>query len=229
MKISIGITSYNYQDFLPRAIASALAQTYPCEVLVCDDGSIDNSLEVARSFPVSVISQVNKGLSSARNTLIMNMSGDFFLPLDADDILAPDCVDKIVRTIEENNADIISPSFKCFGKYTDQIILMPDPKLEDFKTGNRIGYCSAIKRDALLAVGGYSPKMLWGYEDLHLWVNLLTLGKKIVTIPEVLWFYMTKEKSMITESIKHHEELMNQIFKDFPEFNGEVLGTPLPR
>ena len=96
---------------------------------------------------------------------------------------------------------------------------MPLPKLptlEDFKTGNRVGYCSAIKTSILKEVGGYSSRMIWGYEDLHLWFSLLTRGYKIATIPEILWLYRTKPQSMITESLKHHDELMNQIKKDFP-------------
>jgi len=144
----------------------------------------------------------------------MNTVGDYILPLDADDILLSTCVEKI----SQYDADIISPSFKTFGTSNESIILMPNPTLKDFKSGNKIGYCSAIKKSVLLEVGGYSPKMVWGYEDLHLWINLLSKGKKIVTIPEVLWLYRTKEKSMWTDALGHHDELMNQIYKDFPNF-----------
>jgi GT2 family glycosyltransferase len=105
---------------------------------------------------------------------------------------------------------------------------MPNPTLEDFKTGNRIGYCSAIKRSKLLEIGGYSPRMTTGYEDLHLGFNLLNRGAKIITIPEILWLYRTKEKSMIHDAIKHHAELMAQIHKDFPEVK-EVINNPLPK
>ena len=214
--MTIGIASYNQQEYLVDAIESALSQTIPCEVIVCNDGSTDNSLEVARKYPVKVIDQVNKGLASARNSIIMNMTNDWILFLDADDILLPNCVEKIQEKIKETDVDIISPSFKTFGTSNETIILMENPKLEDFKIANRIAYCSAIKREALLEVGGYSPRMIWGWEDLHLWINLLSRGKKIATIQEPLWLYRTKEISMWTESMKHSEELTNQIKKDFP-------------
>lgn len=215
--ISISISSYNQQEWLPAAIESALGQTIPCEIIVVDDGSTDNSLEIARRYPVKVISQVNKGLSSARNTGLMNSIGDIFLPLDADDILATDCVEKILKKFKETGADVVAPSFKCFGKGNDTIILSPEIKLEMFKDGqNYLPYFCAVKRGALLEVGGYSPKMVWGWEDLHLWINLLSKGKKVVTIPEPLVLYRTKDKSMWTESTKHSEELMNQLRKDFP-------------
>lgn len=220
MTVDIVIPSYNQSPYLTEAIESALAQTIPCKVFVIDDGSTDDSLFIAKEYEpkVIVISQVNKGLASARNTGIMNATGDYILPLDADDILEPNCVERILEVAKETNADVIAPSLTCFGLGNQTTILMPEPKLEDFKVGNRIAYCSAIKREALLEVGGYSPKMVEGYEDLHLTINLLTRGKRIVTIPEPLMRYRIKEHSMITESRKHHDKLMAQIYKDFPNF-----------
>lgn len=212
---SIVIPSYNQQEYLPDAIESATNQTVPTEIIVVDDGSTDNSLEIARKYPVKVISQVNKGLSSARNTGIMNATGEYILFLDADDILLNTCVARIQETINTTHAEVISPSFKTFGTSNEAVILMPEPKIEDFKVANRVAYCSAIKRDVLLAVGGYSPRMVHGYEDYHLWFNLLKRGKRIVTIPEVLWLYRTKEHSMIHDAQAHHDELMTQINKDF--------------
>lgn len=235
MTISVIIPSYNQSQYLNSAISSVLDQTIKAyEIIVVDDGSTDDSLAVAKSYEaegVKVISQVNKGLSSARNTGIMNATGDYCLMLDADDILVETAIERIIQVAKETNADIISPSLKCFGLAQDEIILMPNPKIEDFKTGNRVGYCSAVKRDALLEVGGYSPRMIFGYEDLHLWFNLLSRGKIIITIPEVLWLYRVKEKSMIHDAQAHHVELMGQIVKDFPDIFPETveIKTPLPQ
>lgn len=230
MKFSIVIPSYNQQDFLCDAIESALNQTIPCEVIVIDDGSTDNSLEIARKYEpkIKVISQVNKGLSSARNTGIMHARGDWILPLDADDILLPNCIEEIEKKTWETEAEVIGLSFKEFGLRQTEIILMSNPTIEDFKTGNRIGYCSAIKTSVLKEVGGYSPRMTTGYEDFHLWFNLLTRGKKIVTIPEILWLYRTKEKSMIHDAMAHHNELVAQINKDF-NLDLPEIKTPLPQ
>lgn len=221
MKISIVIPCWNQVEYLPAAIESVLSQTVsPHEIIVIVDGSPDNSLEIAKSYEprIKVINQVNKGLASARNTGLMNMTGDYLFPLDADDMMLENCIERVEQVIKETNADIVAPSFKTFGTSNEKVILMPNLTLEDFKVANRIGYCSAIKRLALLEVGGYSPKMVYGYEDLHLWVNLLTRGYKLVTIPETLWLYRTKEKSMIHDAQKHHSELMNQIYKDFPQW-----------
>lgn len=226
MKFSIVIPTFNQSQYLAECIESALAQTYkPHEIIVVNDGSQDDTRYIAKQYPVKYIEQVNKGLASARNAGIMNMTGDWFYPLDSDDIMLENCLKRVTDTIAYNpEADIIAPSFKCFGKYQDQVILMPDPQLKDFKfingqPQNRIGYFSAIRKEALLEVGGYSPKMTWGWEDLHLTINLLSQGKKIVTIPEILMLYRTKEHSMIHEANAHATELTNQIFKDFPSLN----------
>lgn len=214
--LSIIIPCYQQAEYLPDAIESALAQTVPCEVIVINDGSTDHTLDIAKGYPVKVIDQINKGLASARNTGIMNATGTYILPLDADDILLENCAEKMLEVIRETDADIVAPSFKCFGMSNMEVTLNPHVMAEDFKTANMIGYFSAIRKTALLEVGGYSPRMTWGYEDWALTIDLLKRGKTLTTISEPLVLYRTKEQSMITEAIKHHDELMAQIVKDNP-------------
>lgn len=215
--ISIIIPSYNQKEYLSDSIQSALDQHVRGEIIVIDDGSTDGSLEIAKGFPVKVIEQVNKGLASARNTGIMNATGEYVLPLDADDILKENCIERISQEIEKTHADIIAPSFKCFGIENHEVILQGGLNDKSFVYANRIAYCSAIRKTALLEVGGYSPRMTWGYEDMHLWIDLLKRDKSIAVISEVLFMYRTKENSMITEAQKHHDELMEQIKKDHPQ------------
>jgi len=230
--ISIVIPSYNQAQFLPDAIESVLNQrrglanrTTKYELIIVDDGSTDGSLEIAQRYiskeiyrmPVKVISQVNKGLASARNTGIMNSIGGYILFLDADDILMENALCVIQRYINDYGTDIVAPSFKCFGGSNESVVLKPNPTIEDQKVANHIGYCAAVKRSVLLECGGYSPKMTWGFEDYHLWFDLLGRGKTIVTIPISLWFYRVKENSMIHVANAHKEELMTQIKKDFPK------------
>lgn len=108
--ISIIIPNYNQGQYILEAIESALNQTYDnFEVIVVNDGSTDNSLEIARKYPVKIINQTNKGLASARNTGIMNSKGDYLLFLDADDILLENCLEVIARTIKETNSEVVAP------------------------------------------------------------------------------------------------------------------------
>lgn len=217
MRTSIVIPLFNQKDFFVEAVESALAQTVPVEIIVINDGSTDGSKFLADDYAdrVKVIHQVNKGLPSARNTGIMNATGEFVLMLDADDKLMPTCVERIEKVFDDTDADIVSPSFTHFGLNNADVILNMRPTLEMFKGGNQVAYCSAFKRKDLLEIGGYSPRMIWGYEDLHLSVGLMMRGKKIYTIPEPLFFYRIKENSMIQTAQAHHAELMAQIKHDY--------------
>lgn len=220
MRVTIGIPCFGQSEFLPEAIESAMAQTHQdLEIIVVNDGSLDNTQEVAERYFVKVIRQANKGLASARNTAIMNMTGDLFLPLDADDKLLPNAVEVIVSFAEKHaDADVIAPSIRTFGLAEQDVILMPNPDFASFKDGNRLPYCSAIRKNTLLSTGGYSPRMEEGWEDLHLWYDILSRGGKIVTIPTPLVLYRTKKESMWTEARdKHSDKLWKQIMKDFPQ------------
>lgn len=226
MNLSVIIPSYGQVKYVTQAISSAISQTHPCEVIVVDDGSTDGSLARALFFDryphFKLIQQPNKGLASARNTGIMNTNSDYLFFLDADDLMMRDCIEKIAAKIEETDADVIAPSIRCFSEVTgdeQDTIIMANPTFDDFKEGNRLPYCCAIKRDALLEVGGYSPKMdtLGGYEDLWMWYALMLRGKKIATIQEPLVMYRIKEKSMYKDARQNHEALWKQIIKDFPE------------
>lgn len=219
-QVTIIIPTYNQAATLAESIDSALAQTVRCDIIVVNDGSTDLTRQILEDYEdrVKIITQTNRGLPSARNTGIMNATTEWILPLDSDDILEPNCVERILEVAKDVEADIISPSFSMFGIQNQNTMLMMRPTLDDFKSGNKIGYCSAIRRSVLLEVGGYSARMVWGYEDMALWINLLSRGKKIVTIPEYLWKYRVKENSMITTAQQHHEELMRQIIKDNPQY-----------
>src|SRR5690606_1422900 len=89
--ISVVIPCYNYGHFLPIAIESVLNQTYlNKEIIVVDDGSSDNTAEVATSYEeVKYIYQKNRGLSAARNLGAAHSNGEYLVFLDADDWLYP--------------------------------------------------------------------------------------------------------------------------------------------
>src|SRR5690349_9032182 len=98
--VSIVVNNYNYGRFLNECIDSALNQRYAAvEVVVVDDGSTDESCEVIRSYGarINVVFKNNGGQGSAVNAGFAASTGSIVLFLDADDALAPDAVDRIVR------------------------------------------------------------------------------------------------------------------------------------
>jgi glycosyltransferase involved in cell wall biosynthesis len=89
--VSIIIPCFNHARFLSEAIESALAQTLaPLEVIVVDDGSTDDSADVASRYPVKLVRQGNAGLAAARNAGLAVSRGAIVIFLDADDRLRPE-------------------------------------------------------------------------------------------------------------------------------------------
>lgn len=90
--VSVIIPVYNGARFLRAALESVFAQTYPAfEVIVVDDGSVDDSGVIAQSFPeVNYIRQENQGVAAARNNAIEAARGEFFAFLDQDDLWTPE-------------------------------------------------------------------------------------------------------------------------------------------
>lgn len=91
--VSVVIPCYNGAAFLRETLASVLAQTRPAqEIVVIDDGSTDDSADIAASFgpPVRVIRQANRGESAARNRGIRESRGEWVAFLDADDLWLPE-------------------------------------------------------------------------------------------------------------------------------------------
>lgn len=101
--VSIAINNYNYGRFLPEAIDSALDQTYPhTEVIVVDDGSTDNSKEVIEGYEERIVSVLkeNGGQASAFNAGFASSKGEIVIFLDADDMLLPEAVERVVEAFE---------------------------------------------------------------------------------------------------------------------------------
>jgi len=92
--VSVIIPCYNYGNYLRKAIESVLAQSYRhFEIVVVDDGSTDQTKEVAGKYAeVNYFYQANQGVSAARNNGIKNSKGELLVFLDADDWLLPDAL-----------------------------------------------------------------------------------------------------------------------------------------
>ncbi len=103
--VSVIIPAYNSQDKIRETINSCIRQTYSnLEILVIDDGSNDNTVDVARKFSddkrVKVITQKNSGACAARNHGIRLSKGDYIQFLDADDILGENKIKYQVKALE---------------------------------------------------------------------------------------------------------------------------------
>lgn len=104
--VSILINNYNYAGFVGKAIESALAQTYPrIEVVVTDDGSTDNSLDVLKTYGarIRLVAKENGGQASAINSGFAASKGEIICLLDADDLFVPEKIKRVVEILTEDS------------------------------------------------------------------------------------------------------------------------------
>src|SRR5258708_5011849 len=110
--VSILVPCYNAAPWLASTLESALQQSWPrIEIIVVDDGSSDNSLEIARGFEprgVRVFAQANSGAASARNHALRHAKEDFIQFLDADDLLAPDKIERQLNALARVPLDTLA-------------------------------------------------------------------------------------------------------------------------
>lgn len=111
--VSIVIPVYNVAEYLRRALDSVIRQTYTnLEIIIVDDGSDDGSAAICDEYAeadsrISVIHQVNRGLSNARNAGLDRMTGEFLAFLDPDDLYQPDYVQAMVTAMETENPGLV--------------------------------------------------------------------------------------------------------------------------
>jgi glycosyltransferase involved in cell wall biosynthesis len=118
--VSILIPAFNSEEWISDTLRSALAQTWQRkEIIVVDDGSSDRTAEVARRFAsnqVKVVTKENGGAAAARNHALQLSQGDYIQWLDADDLLAPDKVERQLAAVgdEADKSILLSSPWAYF-------------------------------------------------------------------------------------------------------------------
>ena len=228
-RASIVIPCYNQANYLTDAIESALAQTYhDVEVIVVNDGSPDDTSEVARRYPVVLVEQENKGLSGARNAGIAASTGQFILPLDADDMIHPTYIEKAVPLFT-TGVGIVRAYQQNFGDDTTAYALPEVRTVYDILPRNAICCCSVFRQDLWEKVGGFDEGMRSGYEDWEFWIRILAKRKQVRTIPEVLFFYRKHGRSMVDDAVEQHADIFNYIVTKHRRLYRDVGIAPLPQ
>ena len=116
MKISIIIPMYNVELYIEQCLLSCLKQDIACtdyEIIVVDDGSPDGSLKIAKKIArtvhnIRIISQINGGLSTARNTGFLYAKGNYLWFVDSDDRIRENCLKQIIKQCEQDNLDLLA-------------------------------------------------------------------------------------------------------------------------
>lgn len=208
--ISVIIPSYKYAHYLKECIDSVKAQTYPVhEIIVANDGSPDNTSEVARELGVILVEKENGGLSSARNAGIKVATGEYIMCLDADDKLVPGAIEEHMKLIEDDMT-IAQCALMEFGERHVCMIPSEKPDLWRILQSNTI-FCNAVfSKKVWEAVGGYdeSDTMRWGWEDYEYWIRCLKFGCTVRTSDFIALRYRVHSNNMTKMTTRpHHEEI----------------------
>lgn len=199
--ISIIMPCYNRAQLIPESIESALNQTYKnIELVIVDDGSTDNSMEVLESFKkrnarVRVFRQENKGPYAARNRGLKESNGAFVAFLDSDDTWDKTFLEKLHKALELNPGSMLAYcGWQKTGNPKSQGPPYVPPKYEsldivEWFLKNCPFHIGAVLMRKIFVekLGGFSTIRLG--EDYDLWLRSLTLSRNIVLVPEVLAFY----------------------------------------
>lgn len=203
-KVSIIMPCYNDGEFIEESIQSAINQSYEnTELIIIDDGSTDKKTKdifIKNKWPKTKIIRSNHiGVSAARNLGINISEGMYILPLDADDLIERNYIEKCVKVLNsDNKIGIVYCKAKFFGKrsgYWD----IPKYNLEKMLVENLIFNTAMYRKTDWELTGGYDIKMKAGMEDYDFWLSLIEIGKDVFQIPEVLFHYRIKNNSRNTK------------------------------
>lgn len=206
--VSIVIPCYNHGQYLQEALNSIDYNkiNYSVEIIIVDDGSTDHEtlqkLERLKQSNYTVIHQTNGGPGKARNTGINVAVGKYILPLDADNKIDPNYINKAIPLLEKNQADIVYAAPEFFG---DTSLKKRQFKVRPFDdlglvTGNCADGCAIYRKEVWTKNGGYDEAMpYYGFEDWEFWINASKNNFTFHFINEKLFFYRIIGNSMIAQ------------------------------
>jgi glycosyltransferase involved in cell wall biosynthesis len=225
MSLTVVIPTFNRAHILPETLRSLLRQERVAdEILVVDDGSTDDTAEVAETFgpPVRVIRQHNQGPGAARNRGLAEAKGTFIHFFDSDDLASPNLHRIQIKALESMNADIAySPWVKFrLGKthsihptnHVFQAKGLPRGSLvrallTDWST---VPIAWLIRRSLAQAVGGFPEELHCGEDQVFL-LALLLANARVVHTPDTLVLYRDQLSEKLTNPRDAKAKLRHQI------------------
>ena len=226
--VTICVPYYNLGNYLEETLASLAAQTYSnLEVIVINDGSTDaHAIDVfwrmQTKFPqFCFVDQANAGIGATRNRGLQLARGEYYLPVDADNIADPDMVRRFVAGMEQNpDIAVLTCYFLAFGQFSD---LVERRFLYAYKPvgGPRVLGClqniygdgnAMFRTEALRAVGGFEIDRDTSFEDWEAFVKLVNAGHRVEVLPDFLFYYRQREAgfSRVTDAYRNHQRVLRR-------------------
>ncbi len=231
--ISIIIPSYNQGPYLSEALDSVLAQTYTnWECIIVDDGSHDNTAEVsgaycAKDSRIKYLYQDNKGVSAARNNGVAHSKGEYILPLDGDDKIAPKFLELTLQEIvKDRNIRVVYTDVQYFGERND-IYKLPDFSLEKLMGQNILCITALFRKEDFDKTGGFNDNMREGFEDWDFWMSMFQDGEGTAyKIPQILFYYRIKPVSRNNTAAKKKIDFRRIVWENHREMFSIVYPDP---
>lgn len=208
--ITVVIPLYNKQESIVKAITSILNQTYHnYKIIIINDGSTDNSFELARSIVddrISVISQKNSGESAARNKGIELAETEWIALLDADDEYKPEFLSEMVKLmVEYPNADLIGAGYdiiKIDGIRQEATTMYASYKgyIENYYEMLCSGFpfnssSVVLKKSKLIEIGGF-PIGVRNGGDISTWIKMFEVAKIYYTNKSLSIYHLDSENKV---------------------------------
>lgn len=206
-RASVCITLYNYAAFVVEALESAYAQTLrPLGLVVVDDCSRDDGAARVerwmRSYGdrfagVCLARHVqNAGLARARNGAIDLARSPYVMVLDADNLLYPRCVERLMASLDASPYAFAFSILERFGEHRGLMGTSAwDP--DHLKLENYIDAMALVRKTTWERLGGYERMKTGGWEDYDFWCRCVEAGLDGLLVPEILARYRVHGVSML--------------------------------
>ncbi|MDR7152340.1 glycosyltransferase involved in cell wall biosynthesis [Hydrogenophaga palleronii] len=210
MLVSIIMPCFNSASFIGVAIESVIEQTFKeWELIVVDDRSTDNSVDVVRSYQVSdsriklLILPENRGAAGARNAAISVSQGRYIAFLDSDDWWRPEKLATQLEALKTGNAHMCFSSYEKIHQDDRGHRLITVPAVVSFKDllkFNPIG-CSTAIYDTVRCGGKLLMPNIRKRQDYGLWLRILKNGGCAIGLQAPLAFYRVRRNSVSSNKI----------------------------
>ncbi|MBE5847927.1 MAG: glycosyltransferase family 2 protein [Lachnospiraceae bacterium] len=225
IKFSIVVPVFNKEKYLCELIESVLAQTYTnWEMILVDDGSTDSSGAICDSYVqdarVRVLHTKNNGMAMSRFLGLKEMAGDYVLVFDADDIISSNCLERLLKHLEESSVDAVIFSHDCFGEKSETVhfplenggvfstndLLFATIRFTNHGLWNKAIRCDVMRK----AMHHMTLQRVSVNADYLQLIPIICEVKNAIVINEVLYHYR-----VYTESISHKVTFQHIVDTDY--------------
>lgn len=216
MRVAVVVPVYNVEDYIDNCIKSLIDQTTDnYRVYLIDDGSTDNSGRICDKYAeeyefISVYHKKNGGLADARNFGVECAQEEYVTFVDSDDTIRNDYIEKLSYAICTGNVDVaisnyipVSESFVRQPGNREKIYTIENNRdfLQSAILGKKgsLSSCAKMYKKAILLKFPFPKGKL--YEDMEVVFSIISYVKKVAYINENLYFYLTRENSIVQSKV----------------------------